>query len=152
MSAIWTEDELQPVQPANRTDFRIERETHKLEKRLCRQMGEAIADFGMIAPGDKVMACLSGGKDSYGDAGRAAAPAGDCAPVQLFEVIAVNLDQKPPRLTRARAAGIPHRSRGVPYRIEVQDTHSAWSRTRSHRGPDDVQPVLAGFAAGCSTA
>ncbi|MEY2734636.1 MAG: hypothetical protein RLZ58_45 [Pseudomonadota bacterium] len=107
---------------ADRTrQLKIERETHKLEKRLCREMGRAIVDFNMIEEGDKVMVCLSGGKDSYGMLDillklKARAPI-------HFDIVAVNLDQKQP--------GFPEhvlpeylRSTGVPFHIEEQDTYS----------------------------
>ena len=118
MNTPWIEDE---VQAAARTDFRIERETHKLEKRLCRQMGQAIIDFNMIEEGDKVMVCLSGGKDSYGLLDillkmQARAPI-------HFDIVAVNLDQKQP--------GFPEHilpeyltQLGIPFHIENQDTYS----------------------------
>jgi tRNA 2-thiocytidine biosynthesis protein TtcA len=117
MSAVWTETEVVPID----RERKIERETHKLEKRLCRLMGQAIADYNMIEEGDKVMVCLSGGKDSYGmldilQKMRQRAPVN-------FELIAVNLDQKQP--------GFPEHvlpeylaKTGVPFHIENQDTYS----------------------------
>jgi len=99
----------------------IERETHKLEKRLCRQMGEAIVQFNMIEEGDKVMVCLSGGKDSYGMLDillkmKARAPI-------HFDIVAVNLDQKQPGFP---AHVLPDylTPLGVPFHIENQDTYS----------------------------
>ena len=100
---------------------KIERETHKLEKRLCRLMGQAIADYNMIEEGDRVMVCLSGGKDSYGMLD-ILQKMQQRAPVS-FELIAVNLDQKQP--------GFPEHvlpdylaTTGVPFHIENQDTYS----------------------------
>lgn len=100
-------------------------EANKLRKRLCRQAGEAIADYAMIADGDRVMVCLSGGKDSHGLL--------DVlwmlkhrAPVR-FEVIAVNLDQKQPGFP-ADVLPAYLGSRGIPFRIVEQDTYSVVKR------------------------
>ena len=100
-------------------------EFNKLAKRIRRQVGEAIADFGMIEEGDRVMVCLSGGKDSYGMLDVLMSMR-EKAPVN-FELIAVNLDQKQP--------GFPEHvlpeyltSLGVPFRIVEQDTYSIVKR------------------------
>jgi tRNA 2-thiocytidine biosynthesis protein TtcA len=104
---------------------RAAHEANKLSKRLHRLVGQAIADFNMIEDGDRVMVCVSGGKDSYAlldiliDLRRR-------APIR-FELVAVNLDQKQP--------GFPEhvlpqylKSREVPFHIENRDTYSVVKR------------------------
>ena len=108
------------------TDPRREQyERNKLAKRLRRQVGEAIADFGLIEPGDRVMVCLSGGKDSYGMLDLLLALR-DKAPVE-FDIVAVNLDQKQPGFP-ARVLPDYLAARGVPFRIVEQDTYSVVKR------------------------
>jgi tRNA 2-thiocytidine biosynthesis protein TtcA len=122
MTTAWIDEEATTtldLDPAARV--KIERETHKLEKRLCRQVGQAIVDYNMIEEGDRVMVCVSGGKDSYGMLD-ILLKMQQRAPIQ-FELIAVNLDQKQP--------GFPDhilpaylKQLGVPFHIETQDTYS----------------------------
>jgi tRNA 2-thiocytidine biosynthesis protein TtcA len=96
-------------------------ETNKLSKRLHRLVGQAVMDFNMIEPGDKVMVCLSGGKDSYTMLDillslKARAPI-------HFDIIAVNLDQKQPGFPEEVLPAYLSKL-GVPFHIENQDTYS----------------------------
>ena len=111
--------------PLIRREQKAYYEANKLNKRLRRLVGAAIADFTMIENGDKVMVCLSGGKDSYALLDILLALK-EKAPVR-FDLIAYNLDQKQP--------GFPEHvlpeyltKRGVPFRIEQRDTYSVVKR------------------------
>jgi len=113
-----------PATP-RRDPRKAEFEANKLRKRLRRLVGEAIGAYGLIERNDRIMVCVSGGKDSHALLdllltlkGRAPFP---------FEVIAMNLDQKQPDFP---ADVLPRyfESRKIPYRIEQQDTYSVVKR------------------------
>jgi tRNA 2-thiocytidine biosynthesis protein TtcA len=100
-------------------------EENKLDKKLCRLTGQAIVDYNMIEDGDKVMVCLSGGKDSYAMLD-ILMKLKERAPIN-FDLVAVNLDQKQP--------GFPEdvlpnylKKLGIPFHIEEQDTYGIVKR------------------------
>ncbi len=100
-------------------------EANKLAKRLRRNVGQAIADFNMIEEGDRVMVCLSGGKDSHALLD-ILLQLREIAPVR-FELVAVNLDQKQPGFP-ADVLPAYLKQLGVPFHIEEQDTYSVVKR------------------------
>ena len=117
MSALTSDQHLSDITFTDKE--RIEQ--NKLSKRLMREAGRAISDYNMIEPGDKVMVCLSGGKDSYGMLD-ILMTLRQRAPIH-FDIVAVNLDQKQP--------GFPEdvlpsylKSIDVPFHIEARDTYS----------------------------
>jgi tRNA 2-thiocytidine biosynthesis protein TtcA len=113
------------ITPRSNSERRDQYESNKLVKRLRRLAGQAIADFDMIGEGDKVMACLSGGKDSYAMLDillhlRSRAPV-------AFDIVVVNLDQKQPGFPEHVLPEYLTRL-GVPFHIENQDTYSIVKR------------------------
>ncbi|MBK1683864.1 tRNA 2-thiocytidine(32) synthetase TtcA [Rhodoferax fermentans] len=136
MTQLWTEanddtaliddtapatSEPTPQKSEREVAMRVAREANKLEKRLCRQVGQAIIDFNMIEEGDRVMVCVSGGKDSFGLLD-ILIKLQKRAPIH-FDIVAVNLDQKQP--------GFPDHilpeylsKLGIEFHIETQDTYS----------------------------
>ncbi|HKU71839.1 MAG TPA: tRNA 2-thiocytidine(32) synthetase TtcA [Burkholderiales bacterium] len=113
------------VHPRSKREQKDSYEANKLTKRLHRLTGAAIADYGMIADGDKVMVCLSGGKDSYALLDILLGLR-ERAPLD-FEIVAVNLDQKHPGYPAHVLPDYLTRL-GVPFRIEEQDTYSTVKR------------------------
>ncbi len=107
------------MEKKRRTEF------NKLRKRLRRQVGQAIEDYRMIEEGDRIMVCLSGGKDSY-TLLDILLSLQRSAPVN-FELVAVNLDQKQPgfpaHVLPEYLAGL-----GVPFHVIEQDTYSVVKR------------------------
>ncbi|MDQ7091869.1 MAG: tRNA 2-thiocytidine(32) synthetase TtcA [Methylococcales bacterium] len=100
-------------------------ELNKLQKRLRHQVGSAIADYSMIEAGDKVMVCLSGGKDSY-TLLEILLNLQKTAPID-FDIVAVNLDQKQPDFPEQVLPDYL-KSLSVPYHIIEYDTYSIVKR------------------------
>ncbi len=100
-------------------------EANKLAKRLRRNVGQAIGDFNMIEEGDRVMVCLSGGKDSHALLD-ILLQMREIAPIH-FDLVAVNLDQKQPGFPEEILPQYLKRL-GVPFHIEEQDTYSVVKR------------------------
>ena len=111
--------------PTARQAQKVAFESNKLAKRLRREVGQAIADFNMIGAGDKVMVCLSGGKDSFALLDILLFLR-EHAPIE-FDIVAVNLDQKQPGFP---AEVLPDylRSIEVPFHVEHEDTYSIVKR------------------------
>ena len=112
---------VKPAVTMHRDPRRSRTEFNKLQKRLRRQVGEAIVDFGMIRDGERVMVCMSGGKDSYGmlDILRSLQRS---APVR-FELVAVHLDQKQPGYPEG-VLGEYLETLGIEYHVLEKDTYS----------------------------
>lgn len=110
-----------PEAPQDSAERRAAYEINKLSKRLHRQVGQAITDFNMIENGDRVMVCVSGGKDSYSLLD-ILINLKQRAPID-FDIVAVNLDQKQPGFP-ADVLPAYLKSRGVAFHIEEQDTYS----------------------------
>ncbi|MFN5699499.1 MAG: tRNA 2-thiocytidine(32) synthetase TtcA [Betaproteobacteria bacterium] len=124
-ATMLEEAQAQAQATARKAAAKVEFENNKLSKRLHRQVGQAIADFNLIEPGDKVMVCLSGGKDSYALLDILMSLR-QRAPIR-FDLIAVNLDQKQPGFPEHVLPEYLTRM-GVPFHIENQDTYSIVKR------------------------
>ncbi len=124
-TAVSEVSQVQADAEALRAEKKAAFEMNKLSKRLHRQVGQAIADYNMIEDGDRVMVCLSGGKDSFSLLD-ILINLQQRAPIN-FSIVAVNLDQKQPGFP---AEVLPNylKSRGVEFHIENQDTYSIVKR------------------------